>query len=381
MVKSNISALGIIFPNYYDSLIPELVNERLMGSIPFASRYRMIDFVLSSMVNSGINNVSVLVREKYHSLMDHLGSGREWDLVRKNGGLTIWPPYAEKGMNLYSGRVEALEHTLAYLKKQKEKYVIMADTNIAVNFDFSKLVAMHEANDADVTVAYTVEEIPEGYLKAENAKKDMYYTFDFDESGRVTKWHISTKEKGVHNLGMNIYCFNREYLIDLIDDTFIRGNVYLERDILAKNVDEMKICGYKYEGYYSRICDMKSYFQENLKLLKDDNLEGLFAGGQIYTKLRDDNPTRYIDGAVVKNTMAADGCLIEGTVENCILFRGVKVGKGAVVKNCVLMQDTVIEPSAKAEYIITDKNVVITTGTELKGADFFPVYIAKHQIV
>ena len=166
MVKSNINALGIIFPNYYDSLVPELVNERLMGSIPFASRYRLIDFVLSSMVNSGINNVSVLVREKYHSLMDHLGSGREWDLVRKNGGLTIWPPYAEKGMNLYGGRIEALDHTLDYLRKQKEKYVIMADTNVAVNFDFRKLVATHEANDADVTVAYTVEEIPEGSLKA-----------------------------------------------------------------------------------------------------------------------------------------------------------------------------------------------------------------------
>ena len=126
MVKSNINALGIIFPNYYDSLVPELVNERLMGSIPFASRYRLIDFVLSSMVNSGINSVSVLVREKYHSLMDHLGSGREWDLVRKNGGLTIWPPYAEKGMNLYGGRIEALDHTLDYLRKQKEKYVQIA---------------------------------------------------------------------------------------------------------------------------------------------------------------------------------------------------------------------------------------------------------------
>ena len=189
MVKSNINALGIIFPNYYDSLVPELVNERLMGSIPFASRYRLIDFVLSSMVNSGINSVSVLVREKYHSLMDHLGSGREWDLVRKNGGLTIWPPYAEKGMNLYGGRIEALDHTLDYLRKQKEKYVIMADTNVAVNFDFRKLVATHEANDADVTVAYTVEEIPEGSLKAENAKRGMYYTFDFDESGRVSMAH------------------------------------------------------------------------------------------------------------------------------------------------------------------------------------------------
>jgi len=381
MVNSNMNTLGIIFPNSYDTFVPDLVNVRLMASIPFASRYRLIDFVLSSMVNSGINSVSVLVREKYHSLMDHLGSGREWDLVRKNGGLTIWPPYAEKGMNLYGGRIEALDHTLDYLRKQKEKYVIMADTNVAVNFDFRKLVATHEANDADVTVAYTVEEIPEGSLKAENAKRGMYYTFDFDESGRVSKWHINTKEKGVHNLGMNIYCFNREYLINLIDDAFIRGNIYLERDILAKEVDKIKIYGHKYIGYCSRICDMKSYFQENMKLLEDENLEGLFAGGPIYTKLRDDNPTRYINGAAVKNTMAADGCVIEGTVENCILFRGVKIGKGAVVKNCVLMQDTVVESGVKAEYIITDKNAVITSGKELKGADSFPIYIAKHQVV
>ena len=209
----------------------------------------------------------------------------------------------------------------------------------------------------------------------------MYYTFDFDESGRVSKWHINTKEKGVHNLSMNIYCFNREYLINLIDDAFIRGNIYLERDILAKEVDKIKIYGHKYIGYCSRICDMKSYFQENMKLLEDENLEGLFAGGPIYTKLRDDNPTRYINGAAVKNTMAADGCVIEGTVENCILFRGVKIGKGAVVKNCVLMQDTVVESGVKAEYTITDKNAVITSGKELKGADSFPIYIAKHQVV
>ena len=176
---------------------------------------------------------------------------------------------------------------------------------------------------------------------------------------------------------MNIYCFNREYLINLIDDAFIRGNIYLERDILAKEVDKIKIYGHKYIGYCSRICDMKSYFQENMKLLEDENLEGLFAGGPIYTKLRDDNPTRYINGAAVKNTMAADGCVIEGTVENCILFRGVKIGKGAVVKNCVLMQDTVVESGVKAEYIITDKKCGdhIRKGTE--GSGFFPNLYCK----
>ncbi len=380
MVKSNTSALGIIFPNYYDALVPELVSERLMASIPFASRYRMIDFLLSSMVNSGIDNVSVFARKNYHSLMDHLGSGREWDLTRKNGGLTIWPPFAEKEMNLYNGRIEALAYVLGYLKSQKEKYVILADTNIAVNFDFKAFIKAHIESGADFTIAYTEQELPDSAKNAKNMGKGMYYTFDL-EDGRVKKLYINSKAEGVQNFSMNIFCVEREYLIRLVDETFTQGAVYLERDVLAKHLDEIKVYGYKYEGYLARISDMKSYFDENMKLLDDDNLDGLFAGGQIYTKLRDDNPTRYIAGAVVKNTMAADGCVIEGEVENCVLFRGVKIGKGAKVKNCVLMQDTVVEAGVNAEYIITDKSAIITEGKEIKGTDSFPVYIAKHQVV
>lgn len=380
MVKSNTSALGIIFPNYYDALVPELVSERLMASIPFASRYRMIDFLLSSMVNSGIDNVSVFARKNYHSLMDHFGSGREWDLTRKNGGLTIWPPFAEKEMNLYNGRIEALAYVLGYLKAQKEKYVILADTNIAVNFDFKAFIKAHIESGADFTIAYTEQELPDSAKSAKNMGKGMYYTFDLEDN-RVKKLYINSKEEGIQNFSMNIYCVDREYLIKLVDETFTQGAVYLERDVLAKRLDEIKVYGYKYDGYLARISDMKSYFDENMKLLDDDNLDGLFAGGQIYTKLRDDNPTRYIAGAVVKNTMAADGCVIEGEVENCVLFRGVKIGKGAKVKNCVLMQDTVVEAGVNAEYIITDKSAVITEGKEIKGTDSFPVYIAKHQVV
>lgn len=380
MVKSNTSALGIIFPNYYDALVPELVSERLMASIPFASRYRMIDFLLSSMVNSGIDNVSVFARKNYHSLMDHLGSGREWDLTRKNGGLTIWPPFAEKEMNLYNGRIEALAYVLGFLRSQKEKYVIMADTNIAVNFDFKAFIKAHIESGADFTIAYTEQELPDSAKNAKNMGKGMYYTFDL-EDGRVKKLYINSREDGIQNFSMNIFCVDREYLIKLVDETFTQGAVYLERDVLAKRLDEIKVYGYKFEGYLARISDMKSYFDENMKLLDDNNLDGLFAGGQIYTKLRDDNPTRYIAGAVVKNTMAADGCVIEGEVENCVLFRGVKIGKGAKVKNCVLMQDTVIEAGVNAEYIITDKSAVITEGKEIKGTDSFPVYIAKHQVV
>ena len=380
MVNSNANALGIIFPNSYDNLVPELVTERLMASIPFASRYRMVDFILSSMVNCGIGNVSIIVRKNYHSLMDHLGSGREWDLTRKNGGLNIVPPFAEKGVAVYNGRVEALASIIAFLKSQKEKYVVMSDANIAVNFDFKALIDAHIESDADVTVAYKEEPIPAGMMDSPTVSKDLYYTLGI-EDGRVKKIYINSKEPGVQNLSMNIYVIDREFLIDQISTAFVRGYVYFERDILAPQISELNVQAFKFDGYVARISDMKSYFDENMKLLDDENLDGLFAGNSIYTKIRDDNPTRYINGASAKNIMAADGCVIEVEVEDSILFRGVKIAKGAKVKNCVLMQGTVIEAGADIEYVITDKNVTITANKELKGTDSFPVYVAKHQVV
>ena len=181
MVNANADAMGIIFPNNYDKLVPELVTERLMASIPFASRYRLIDFLLSSMVNCGIDNIAVIVRENYFSLLDHLGSGREWDLTRKNGGLNIFPPYAEKTIGVYGGRIEGLASILTFLKKQKEKYVVMADTNVAVNFDFKDFIEKHIESGADVTMAYMKQEIPEELSAlAEDPSKGLYYTLRLD---------------------------------------------------------------------------------------------------------------------------------------------------------------------------------------------------------
>lgn len=380
MVKSNTDALGIIFPNSYDSLVPELVTERLMASIPFAARYRMVDFLLSSMVNCGIGNISIIVRSNYHSLMDHLGSGREWDLTRKNGGLSIFPPYSEKTVKVYNGRVEALASVLDFLKDQKEKYVFMSDANIAVNFDFGAMLNAHIASGADVTIAYKEMEIPEGMKQINTINSDLYYTFGID-NGRVTDVRIRPQDSGVQNLSMNIYLIERERLISMINDAFVRGNVYFERDVLATQLDTLNVQAYKYEGYLAYISGMKSYFDENMKLLDDANLDALFSESPIYTKIRDDNPTRYIAGAKASNIMAADGCVIEGEVENSVLFRGVKVCKGAKVKNCVLMQDTVVEAGADVEYIITDKNVTISADKSIKGTDTFPVYVAKYQTV
>ena len=377
----NSNVLGIIFPNSYDALVPELTSERLMASVPFAGRYRMIDFILSSMVNAGIDNISIVVRENYLSLMDHLGSGREWDLTRKNGGLNIIPPFARKDTKIYNGRIGALANLLVFLKQQKEKYVVMADSHIAVNFNFKAMIDQHIANNADITIAYEDREIPEAFLKSDNISKGLYYTLQLDGDD-VKAIKINSKENGVKHLGMNIYIAERELLIDLVSEAFINGQSYFERDILIPNLETLKIQGYKSVEYAARLTCVKAYFDENMKLLSDENLDALFRTDRpIYTKVRDDNPTRYIKGAKVKNTMSADGCVIEGTVENSVLFKGVKIGKGAVVKNCVVMQDSVIEDGAKIEYLITDKDVTISPNVEMKGSKSFPIYIAKAKTV
>ena len=380
MINSNVNALGIIFPNSYDSMVSDLVTERSMASIPFAGRYRMVDFILSSMVNCGIDNISLIVRKNYHSLMDHLGSGREWDLTRKNGGLNIVPPYAEKSVKIYDGRVEALASILTFLKSQKEKYVVMADTNIAVNFDFKALIDAHVASGADVTMVYAEQELPVAMREAPTESRDMYYTLDLD-GDKVQRIRINSSMEGVRNVSMNIFIMDREQLIDQIGVAYVHGYIYFERDVLAHQLDKLDVRAYKYDGYFARISSMKSYFDENMKLLQDENLDGQFSPSPIYTKIRDDNPTRYIAGATAKNIMAADGCLIEGDVENSILFRGVKIGKGAKVKNCVLMQDTVVEDGAEVEYVITDKKVQISAGKEMKGTDTYPVFVAKNKRV
>lgn len=378
MLTSNTNALGIIFANSYDAMVPELVNVRLMASIPFASRYRLIDFILSSMAHCDIDNISIMVNNNYHSLMDHLGSGREWDLVRKNGGLNIFPPFAEKGAKPYNGRVGALAGHLDFLRDQKEKYVIISDANIAVNFDFESMIKAHIESGADVTAVYNEQELPESFINSQSNDKGFYYTFRI-EDGRINKIYVNSRETGVQNFSMNMYLIDRELLIDLINTAFVHGQEFFERDVLMPQLSKLNVRAYKYDGYVARITDMKSYFDENMKLLDDYNLDALFSGFPIYTKIRDDNPTRYIEGARVQNVMVADGCIIEGDVENSILFRGVKIAKGAKVKNCILMQDTVIDSGAYIENIITDKNVAITAGKEMKGTDTYPIYIGKSQ--
>lgn len=375
MLSQNTNALGILFPNNYDNTIPEMVTDRAMASIPFGGRYRMIDFALSSMTNSGINNVSVIVRKNYHSLMDHLGSGREWDLARRRGGLNIWPPFADKTIKLHNSRVEAIDSIMHFLEFQKERYVIMSDTNLAVNVDYRAVLAEHQKTGADVTVMYYKTEIPVG-------RRNDNCTLTVDDDNRVTQFYFNDYRPGQQNLNMNIYVMERATLMRLVKDAASRGMIHFEREILGPQVNNLDIRALEYKGYVAQICNMKSYFDENLKLIDEKNLDALFPkSSPVYTKLRDDNPTRYVTGSKVVNSLIADGCRIEGTVENCVLFRGVVIEKDAVVRNCVLMQDTVVQAGANLSCVVTDKNVTITPHKSLAGTESYPVYVAKRHTV
>ncbi len=379
MVSANTKAMGIIFPNSYDSLVPEMVNLRLMASLPFASRYRLIDFVLSSMSHCGIDNIAILPNQHYLSLMDHIGTGREWDLARRKGGVRIYPPYAEQGSTVFDGRIGALANISRLLNHKTEKYVVMADANIAMNFDFNAMIAAHIQSGADITIAYNEQAIPAALQNPYAASKDPCYAFKL-EGDKIKDIYVNPGE-GVYQLSMNIFVMERQLLIDLVKDAFSHGHIHFIRDVLMAGKDKLDIRGYQYTGYVARILGMCSYFDENMKLLDNQNLDSLFEPAPIYTKVRDDDPTRYAIGAVAKNVMAADGCVIEGEVENSILFRGVKIKKGAKVKNCILMQDTTIESGADIEYVISDKLVTVSEGKKLMGSDSHPMYIPKGNTV
>jgi glucose-1-phosphate adenylyltransferase len=264
---------------------------------------------------------------------------------------------------------------------QTEKYVVLADSNIAVNFDFNALLDAHIKNEADVTVVYQNREIPEIFTRSNTNIREYYYSFEIDDQGWVKKIYLNPRNSGITKFGLNIYVMEREHLVELIDEAYLHGYTFFVRDLLAPQVDTLDIYGYCYDGYVAHIHDMQSYFDENMRLLKEENIHALFEGNQIYTKIRDDNPTRYKNGSKAKNVLVADGCLIEGEVENSVLFRGVKIGKGAKVKNCVLMQDTIIEDGASVEYVITDKNVRVTADKSLTGNDSYQVFVSKRQIV
>ncbi len=369
--------VGIIFSNIHDKQIPELTAARTLASIPYACRYRLVDFPLSNMTNSGITKVGIIAKSNYQSLMEHVGSGKSWDLSRKNGGLIILPPYGDKESKFYSSRFESLSNAAAFLRACDEDYVVMSDCDNVCNIDYSEVVEYHIAKHADITVVYRKKYLPE---EEDNKVRTQ---FTLDEDGRVTKTAIGKKTDVNVNKFANIFVINRRFLLNIIDNANEYDYHSFSRDVLTKGVNLYRIYGYEFHGYYASIDSLANYYKHNMELLEKENRDMLFreGGRGIYTNVRDSAPCRYEDGGSATDSLIADGCVIEGEVSGSILFRGVHIRKGAVVKNCILFQDADVGEGTNLNCVIADKGVTVLGGRTLSGHETHPYFLSKGTTV
>ncbi len=376
------TAAGIVFSNIHDESLPELTRLRTMASVPFGGRYRLIDFALSNMVNSGISKVGVITHYNYQSLLDHIGTGKDWDLARRSGGIKILPPfitaYDAKGVgHLYSTRLEALLGVVNFISRCTEDVIVLSDCDTICNIDISDVIDRHEETGADFTVV--VKRITEGGISS--PRHSVIFS---DAEGRITDaTEFSDDIRPGQEISTNIMVINRMYLLNILGDAAAHGYTSFFRDVIARNIHHANYRVYHYDGYYALVSSLAGYFDCSMQLLRADVRDALFGVAErpIYTKVRNSAPTIYRTGSSVGNTLIADGCIIEGTVENSIIFRGVKVGRGSVVRNSILLQDTVVGSGVSLNCVVTDKNTMVRDGRVLSGHETMPFFIGKGIMV
>ncbi len=367
----NQNVLGLIFASINDSAVIDLTKLRTMGSIPYGGRYRLVDFPLSNMVNSGISEVGVITKSNYGSLLDHLGSGREWDLARKKGGLHLLPPFSHVGGGTYQGRLEALSNIWSFVEHTKAEYVILANSDVVTTIDFTDALAQHKETGADITVIYA-----KGIYRREKSTNGCI--LQIDEENTIKEVLINPMMSGECNISLDMFIMTTDFLKQIVLEAISKNQKSFIRDLLQARKDEFVFKAYEHKGSFYKIDSLEAYYKANMDLLNTDIRNSIFnSEAPIYTKVGDNAPVRYGLEAKVKNALIADGCMIEGTVENCVLFRGVKIGKGSVVKNCVLMQGTEIGDGCNIDSIIADKNVTISEGRVLTGSSEYPLYLGK----
>lgn len=363
--------MGIINLSEVDEKIKELTLNRPIAAIPFAGRYRVIDFMLSNLVNSGVENIGIYTHNKYRSLSDHLGSGKPWDLDRKLNGLFVLNPmYDYNDVVRKIGDLEHFAETLNYLWRSKQKYVILSRSYMVANINYSEVFKYHKDSDADVTMIYKSVK-----------NEEMWHGRDvlnIDGEGMVQGIGKNLGTSDEVDLSMEMYLMKKELMIKIIEDAVEAGNAnYMKQAIFAK-IPSLKVNTYEYNGYLSCITSTESYYNASMELLNRDMYQELFYNhGIIFTKVKDEPSTSYADTSYTSNSIIANGCIIEGTVENSIVFRGVHVKKGAIVRNSIVMQGATIGRSANLESVILDKNAKISENKMLKGDPSSPYVVKK----
>lgn len=369
-MRSN-KVLGFIFADTLGEKMPELTSSRTTASVPIGGKYRIIDFVLSNMSNSGINNVGIVATKNFLSLMDHVGSGSAYDLSKRRSQLTILPPY---NGSTFSGYVEAIHNMRGYIENSNEEYVLLSPGNVVANFDFTELFDFYTKKNADATFIYNRTVVPAGYERP--------ITIDIDENKKITQVFLSpensTKEQ---NVVFGACLIKKEILMQEIRHALSVNENDIKK-VIQNVATKYNFYAFEDKGYCAAISSNNDYFKFNMDLMKKEVREELFNPKRpIYTKVRDDAPSKYGLTSVVKNSIISQGCVIEGEVENCVISKGVHIGKGAKVSNSIIMQDTTIGCNTNLNYAIIDKDVTVSDGRSLMGYESYPIYIAKKSVV
>ena len=367
-------AAGIIFSSLNNNTLSRLTSDRTVAAIPFACRYRLIDFALSNMVNANMSNIYVVANYKYRSLLEHIGSGKDWDLARRESGITFVSPFqsANAEGKMFATHMEALKSMKEYIDEIKEEYVVLMDSDTALTIDLGDVIRSHEQTGANVTIV-TSDVAPDYTAKAPRMMISSV-------AGKVTQIGMSAAYDERHpELALGIFVMKTLYLRNLIDEAEAYNLNSLSM-FLLKNCKTSNYMTYKYHGFAACVSSFLDYYKYSMELASNEKArESLLwkKEAPIYTRVHNSAPTKHSGSAKVENSMIADECEIEGTVINSVIFRDVKIEKGAVVKNCVLFHGTHVCKNANLNCIVADKDVLITDGVTLSGNENMPFYIQK----
>ena len=367
------SVMGIIFAN--DVAIDALTQKRTMASLPFGGRYRQVDFHLSNLAAAGIQHVGIVSRSNYQSLMNHVGSGEEWGLELGEGGLEFLTPYALGNADSYRGKLENLNAVLDFLKYAEDEYVVLTDSSILTNLDVQDIVRSHVASGKDLTIV-TKPGVANGKKVLDLAIKA--------ENGEISDVVVSYPAPEGYLASMDLFVVGRQWLIAKVQELVAHDKYHMDRDLVLGqwNKGNLTINVYEYNGVALYNESTEEYFANSMALLDKTVREGIFnAHHPIFTKVRDRVPTYYGDDCEIENSLIADGCILDGEVEDSVLFRDVIVEKDAEVENCVIMNDAVIGEGAELKYVILDKNVTVTPGSKLVGTAANPIIIKRGETV
>lgn len=361
---------GIIFAYKAYPDMRELVAPRTAASMPICSRYRLIDFALSSMKNAGITDVGVIMQRDYQSLLDHVGTGKPWDMSRHTGGLKLLPPFGlpvyHRGN--YSGTIEALNSVRSYIADIPEKYIVLMIGNLFANLNLKEICRMHASSDAEITAICA------------NYEPDItHHRYVVGDDGYVMQVLFDRNGPGEGIPSLECYVINKDTLLRMLDKCREKDKYRFHQDAIQMFLREGgKMNTYIHRTYARIITDVDGYYAANMDMLIPGNRAALFpANRPVRTKLEEGVSTMYSADATSRNSLIADNCVIEGHVENCIISPGVRVGKNSVLKNCIIMKDCVIGDNVTLDYVIADKNSSVASGSTLQGSVKLPFIIPK----